>query len=185
MNAARTFEMKIIGACWQERNTIEDERGCFWQVSQWQNGKVFQQLNFSRSKYGVLRGMHVQHSQPQGKMIACLQGEILDVIYDLRGDSPTYGVADYKILSQGMSLYAPPGTAHGFQCLTPTCEIVYLCTSLYHRESDTGFQWKDVKAPWIKEIVLNSEKDRGLPTLQDLVRRHAWMLPRKSIAPAQ
>jgi dTDP-4-dehydrorhamnose 3,5-epimerase len=131
----------------------------------------------------VIRGMHVQGENPQGKAIHCIEGELIDVVHDLRGNSPTYGVTDYKILKPGMSLYAPPGTAHGFQCLTKTCSIVYLCTSLYHKDSDTGFRWQYAKAPWDKPNAIISQKDANLPSLDDLVRRWEWMRsPRLSSA---
>jgi dTDP-4-dehydrorhamnose 3,5-epimerase len=176
---APQIELRVAGAYFDERTPFEDERGLFMEIEHWDvpNPELysFHQLNYSVSKYGVIRGMHVQSTNPQGKLVTCLKGELLDVVHDLRKQSHTYGVTDYWILKPGQSLFSPPGTAHGFQCLTKTCEIVYLCTSVYLKEFDTGFHWEDAKAPWQKEPAIVSKKDQGLPRLAELIRSHEWM----------
>jgi dTDP-4-dehydrorhamnose 3,5-epimerase len=172
--------LKVKDAFHLKGQPFHDERGIFWQCTTWQRGSEFEyesftQLNFSLSKRGVVRGMHVQTNNPQAKYIFCVQGELLDVVHDLRGDSQTYGVTDYRVLKPGEALYCPAGTAHGFQCLSNTCEIVYLCSTHYDRESDTGFRAWDAKAPWQFDMAVQSEKDSKLPPLAELVRRHDWM----------
>jgi dTDP-4-dehydrorhamnose 3,5-epimerase len=173
MTAHAPQPLKVNGAWFVARDPFVDDRGVFMELNRWHD--QFHQANFSRSKYGVIRGMHVQHKDPQGKLIVCVQGELLDVVHDLRSISTTFGTTDYRILRPGMALYCPPGTAHGFQCLTKTCEIVYLCTSEYDKESDTGFRYLDANAPWQKDIALLSKKDVELPGLAELLRRHEWM----------
>lgn len=170
--------MRVKGAQFDERKFFHDDRGLFLQVENWDvpnNQKYsFVQLNYSVSKYGVVRGMHVQSKDAQGKLIVCLRGELLDVVHDLRKDSETFGATDWRILKPGQSLFCPPGTGHGFQCLTKTCEIVYLCTSHYNSEVDTGFRWEDAVAPWQKDIAIVSKKDSELPRLTELLGRHDW-----------
>lgn len=171
--------LKVKGAMFTERKPFIDDRGAFMEIERWdelnEQKESFYQLNYSSSRYGVIRGMHVQSAAPQGKVVVCLSGELLDVVHDLRKDSETFGVTDYRILKPGQSLFCPPGTAHGFQCLTKTCEIVYLCTTHYKPEADTGFSWQDAQAPWQKELAIVSKKDAELPRLAELVRKHEWM----------
>lgn len=170
--------MRVAGAQFNERQFFKDERGLFLQVENWdvenEQKHSFYQLNYSVSNYGVIRGMHIQSKDPQGKLIVCLRGELLDVVHDLRKNSETFGATDYRILKPGQSLFCPPGTAHGFQCLSKTCEIVYLCTSHYNAEFDTGFQAEDAQAPWQKDIGIVSKKDAALPKLVELLGRHEW-----------
>lgn len=171
--APNITQLRVQGAFHLKGTPFHDERGIFWQVTQWQD--KFTQLNFSLTKHGVVRGMHIQTKNPQGKYIFCVQGDLLDVVHDLRGGSSSYGVTDYRILKPGEGLFCPPGTAHGFQCLSKTCEIVYLCTTHYDKESDTGFRAWDAKAPWQFDIATQSDKDKNLPPIAELVRRHEWM----------
>jgi dTDP-4-dehydrorhamnose 3,5-epimerase len=170
--------MRVEGAQFDERTFFNDDRGLFLEVEKWdvpnQQKHYFKQLNYSVSKFGVIRGMHIMTEDPQGKLIVCLRGEILDVVHDMRKNSETFGATDYRILQPGQSLFCPPGTAHGFQCLTKTCEIVYLCTSHYEPKNDIGFRWEDAQAPWQKDIAIVSKKDEQLPRLVDLLRVYQW-----------
>ncbi len=179
MTRAAPIPLRVDGAQFDERQFFKDDRGLFMELEKWDipnpQKHSFLQLNYSVSTYGVIRGMHTMTKEPQGKLIICLRGELLDVVHDLRKDSPSFGVTDYRVLKPGQSLFCPPGTAHGFQCLTKTCEIVYLCTTHYKPEFDTGFRWEDANAPWQKEIAVVSNKDRNLPRLAELVRSHEWM----------
>lgn len=179
MTTRAPIALRVKEAQFDERKFYTDDRGIFLEVEKWdvENPQKysFHQLNYSVSKYGVIRGMHVQSVKPQGKLVICLKGELLDVVHDLRKESETFGVTDYRVLKPGQSLFSPPGTAHGFQCLTKTCEIVYLCTSHYYAPVDTGFRWEDAQAPWQKDIAIVSKKDAELPRLAELVRKHEWM----------
>ena len=136
---------------------------------------VFVQDNESKSKKGVLRGMHFQTKFTQGKLVRCTQGEVYDVAVDLRKGSPTYGQWEGVLLSaeNKRQFYVPEGFAHGFLVLSDEAVFNYKCTNLYAPEYDGGLLWNDpeVGIEWplegIDEIIL-SEKDKKQPTLKEL-----------------
>lgn len=154
---------EIYGAFLFIHNQFPDNRGVFSVV---ESGYRFSQCNLSKSKKGVFRGLHYQTSNPQGKLITCLSGEIWDIALDLRSHSPTYGHTHMVHLSAncGYSFYVPSGCAHGFYSLSES-EIMYLCTTPYDKLTDTGV---NVFSPTLKissifgDTVL-SEKDLALP----------------------
>jgi dTDP-4-dehydrorhamnose 3,5-epimerase len=132
----------------------------------------FVQDNMSRSVKGTLRGLHYQldpHSQ--GKLVRVLQGEVFDVAVDIRQGSPTYGKWFGHTLTaeNKLSLYIPPGFAHGFLVLTDTAEFIYKCTSLYEQKAERGIIWNDakisIKWPATPDPTLLSDKDRQAPPL--------------------
>lgn len=136
---------------------------------------VFVQDNESKSKKGVLRGLHFQTKHTQGKLVRVTQGEVYDVAVDLRKDSPTYGKWEGVLLSaeNKRQFYIPEGFAHGFLVLSDEAVFNYKCTDFYAPEYDGGLLWNDpdVGIEWpldkIEEIVL-SEKDKKQPTLKEL-----------------
>lgn len=136
---------------------------------------VFVQDNESKSKKGVLRGMHFQTKFTQGKLVRCTQGKVYDVAVDLRKGSPTYGQWEGVLLSaeNKRQFYVPEGFAHGFLVLSDEAVFNYKCTNLYAPEYDGGLLWNDpeVGIEWpiegINEIIL-SEKDKKQPTLKEL-----------------
>lgn len=136
---------------------------------------VFVQDNESKSKKGVLRGLHFQTKHTQGKLVRVTQGEVYDVAVDLRKDSPTYGKWEGVLLSaeNKRKFYIPEGFAHGFLVLSDEAVFNYKCTDFYAPEYDGGLLWNDpdVGIEWpldkIEEIVL-SEKDKKQPTLKEL-----------------
>ena len=136
---------------------------------------VFVQDNESKSKKGVLRGLHFQTKHTQGKLVRVTQGEVYDVAVDLRKDSPTYGKWEGVLLSaeNKRQFYIPEGFAHGFLVLSDEAVFNYKCTDFYAPEYDGGLLWTDpdVGIEWpldkIEEIVL-SEKDKKQPTLKEL-----------------
>lgn len=128
------------------------------------------QDSLSFSLQGVQRGFHLQRRNPQGKLVSCLIGKILDVCLDLRRDSPTFMKITRVILSsdKAMSFYLPPGTAHAFLALEHAL-VQYKCTSSYDAETDGGV---DAMSPelafvWPEGNFFRSEKDRALPKLVD------------------
>jgi dTDP-4-dehydrorhamnose 3,5-epimerase len=134
----------------------------------------FVQDNQSKSKKGVLRGLHFQKKHPQGKLVRVLRGKVFDVGVDLRSDSETYGEWQGVILSgeNKKQFYVPEGFAHGFLVLSETATFAYKCTDFYHPEDEGGIIWgdKDINIDWpldnIDEIIL-SEKDKELNSLAE------------------
>ena len=105
----------------------------------------FVQDNHSRSSRNVLRGMHFQRENPQGKLVRVVTGEIFDVAVDLRRSSSTFGQWFGVTLREGdgRQLWIPPGLAHGFLVLSDAADVSYKCTTLYHGASDSGLLWND------------------------------------------
>jgi len=134
----------------------------------------FVQDNQSKSKKGVLRGLHFQVKHPQGKLVSVLQGEVFDVAVDLRKDSETYGKW-YGITLTGdnkTQFYIPPGFAHGFIVLSEEAVFSYKCTDYYHPEDEGGIIWNDpdIGIEWplegIENVIL-SDKDKKLKALKE------------------
>ena len=141
----------------------------------------FVQDNHSKSKKGVLRGLHFQTQHIQGKLVRVTAGAVLDVAVDLRKDSPTFGkhylvelTADNKKM-----FYIPPGFAHGFLTLEDNTEFQYKCTDYYAPEFDSGVLWNDseIGIDWnfekyglLAEEILLSDKDKKQQTLQEFVQ---------------
>lgn len=127
----------------------------------------FVQDNQSKSKKGVLRGLHFQYTQPQGKLVRVIKGKVFDVAVDLRSDSTTYGKWVGVILSEEnkKQFYIPEGFAHGFVVLSDIAEFTYKCTDFYNADDEGGIMWNDpeIGIDWpiddIDEIIL-SDKDK-------------------------
>jgi dTDP-4-dehydrorhamnose 3,5-epimerase len=133
----------------------------------------FVQDNQSKSKKGVLRGLHFQYTKPQGKLVRALRGVVFDVAVDLRNNSPTYGKWEGIILSEEnkKQFYVPEGFAHGFVVLSDEAEFTYKCTNFYDSEDEGGILWNDpsISIDWpidIDEVIL-SEKDKKWDTLKE------------------
>ena len=128
-----------------------DERGFFMETfrDNWFRENVadvtFVQDNHSRSVKGVLRGLHYQVKQPQGKLVRVTQGEVFDVAVDLRKSSNTFGQWVGELLSEenAKQLWVPPGFAHGFYVLSDTAEFTYKCTDYYAPEHERSLIWND------------------------------------------
>lgn len=155
-----------------------DNRGYFMETYKESDFKAagldynFVQDNQSKSKAGVLRGLHFQKTHPQAKLVRVLEGEVFDVAVDLRKDSPTYGKWVGVILSaeKGNMFMIPRGFAHGFVVLSETATFCYKCDELYHPEDEGGIMWNDPEIgiiwPYDGEPLL-SEKDKKHPPLKD------------------
>lgn len=135
-----------------EPKIFGDDRGFFFESY---NGKVFQEAtgldvrfvqdNHSKSAKGVLRGLHYQVQQPQGKLVRCVQGEVFDVAVDIRKGSPTFGQWVGEILSaeNKRQLWVPAGFAHGFVVLSDTAEFLYKTTDYYAPQFERCIAWND------------------------------------------
>lgn len=159
---------------------FNDNRGYFFESY---NSKRFSELgleynwvqdNQSHSTHGVIRGLHFQKApHAQTKLVRVLQGEILDVVVDLRKDQPTYGKMFSIILSSEnkQQLLVPKGFAHGFSVLSQTADVLYKCDALYNKESESGLLYNDpsLAIDWklAQDEIKVSEKDLILPLLSD------------------
>lgn len=149
----------------------EDERGWFTECHRkaWDLPE-FVQDNCSSSRPGVVRGLHFQTRNPQGKLVRCLAGQILDVALDLRMGSPTYGQWEmFQLHPEGDSVYIPPGFAHGFIAIDRSI-LFYKCTTEYDGASDGGINPLDLslRLPWAaRSPLILSDKDRALPMLRE------------------
>ena len=132
----------------------------------------FVQDNYASSQKNTLRGLHYQLKFPQGKLIRCFQGEILDIAVDIRRSSSTFGQWVGEILSSenARQLYAPPGFAHGYLVHSEHAEVEYKCTDIYHPEDDYGILWNDpeIGIEWGVEHPILSGKDKQQPLLKDV-----------------
>lgn len=134
---------------------------------------TFVQDNLSRSKRGVVRGLHYQIVQPQGKLVTVIRGSIFDVAVDLRKSSQTFGQWFGLELSDtnGRSLYIPPGFAHGFCALSEEADVLYKCTALYAPAHERTVQWNDptvgIDWPLAGVTPIVSDKDQRGQALAD------------------
>ena len=178
----RILETGLGGVVIIEPLVHSDDRGFFqesWKASSYgQHGLPtgFQQANVSRSVKGVLRGLHYQYRQPQGKLVSVMEGRIYDVAVDIRNGSPSFGQwAGVELSAENhRQLYIPEGFAHGFLVLSATALFHYNCTTEYAPEFDAAIAWNDpnigVKWPCVPETV--SSKDHIAPLLNDVPKNH-------------
>jgi dTDP-4-dehydrorhamnose 3,5-epimerase len=131
----------------------------------------FVQANHSRSRRGVLRGLHYQLEQTQGKLVSVSRGQVYDVAVDVRAGSPTFGQWTSCILDDEThrQMWVPPGFAHGFAVLSEEADFLYQCTDYYHPPSEAGIAWNDpdLGIDWPELDYALSAKDLELPTLRD------------------
>ena len=159
-----------------------DDRGYFMETYNYNDFKeagldmVFVQDNQSKSKKGVLRGLHFQKQNPKGKLVRVIKVEVFDVAVDLRKNSKTFGKWRGIVLSaeNKKQFYVPEGFAHGFLVLSDEAEFVYKCTRFYDPSDEGGLMWNDpeigIEWPEIEGLeILLSEKDKKNRRLKDLV----------------
>lgn len=165
-----------------EPKVFGDNRGYFMETYNYNDFKaagldmVFVQDNQSKSKKGVLRGLHFQKTHPQGKLVRVVKGEVFDVAVDLRKGSKTFGKWFGVTLSEEnkKQFYISPGFAHGFAVLSDEAEFTYKCTDFYHPEDEGGVAWNDpdIAVKWpidgIDELIF-SEKDKHWKKLKDMI----------------
>jgi dTDP-4-dehydrorhamnose 3,5-epimerase len=158
-----------------------DSRGHF--IERW-NKKRFADLdlpefiqdNFSRSAAGVVRGLHYQHERPQGKLVTCLHGRILDVVVDLRKRSSTYGKhCAVELSSENATwVWIPPGFAHGFSVLSEDgADLWYKVDADYNAKGEGGIRWDDpaLAIDWRVKAPVLSDRDRALATFEEYSRQ--------------
>ena len=160
-----------------EPRVFGDARGFFlesWNRQRFRNAGLdldFVQDNHSRSSRGVLRGLHYQLANPQGKLVRVTEGAVFDVAVDIRRSSPHFGQwVGYELSAENhRMLWIPPGFAHGFLVLSDTADFLYKCTSLYDPPSDRGIRWNDpdigIAWPDTGTAPLLSAKDAAAPYL--------------------
>lgn len=168
LNGVKIIELKVHG----------DARGFFverFNLARFKEAGLpteFAQDNHSRSAPGVVRGLHFQHTPPQGKLVGCVRGRIYDVAVDVRPSSPTYGKHVGVELSDtnGKLLWVPAGFAHGFSVLGDgPADVMYKVTALYNAPGELGILWNDPAfgIDWqVKDPIL-SERDTKLMTFAD------------------
>lgn len=172
------IETSIDGVMIIEPKKFGDNRGYFMETYKKSDfdaaGLVydFVQDNQSKSKAGVLRGLHFQKTFPQAKLVRCIEGEVFDVAVDLRKKSKTYGKWEGVVLSaeKGNQFMIPRGFAHGFVVLSETATFCYKCDEIYHPEDEGGIMWNDpeIGIVWpYKGKPLLSEKDMAHKSLND------------------
>jgi len=153
-------DVKIV-----EINVFGDERGFFMETfrsdefMKQTGAKPFVQDNHSKSTKGILRGLHFQQEQTQGKLVRVTSGVVYDVAVDMRQSSPTFGRAVGVVLSaeNKLQLWVPEGFAHGFYVMSDFAEFVYKCTDYYHPESEVSVRWDDAKLA-IDWPLINDER---------------------------
>ena len=168
-------EVKLI-----EPQSFGDERGFFfegWNSARYADaGLAFPvtQVNVSRSARGVLRGLHYQWPNPQGKLVSVLEGEVFDVAVDIRLGSPTFGQWIGAVLSaeNKRQLWIPEGFAHGFAVTSEYALFHYLCSAPYDRNGDASLRWNDARLAidWPIAAPTLSEKDARAPLLADIAQ---------------
>ncbi|MSR56601.1 MAG: dTDP-4-dehydrorhamnose 3,5-epimerase [Planctomycetaceae bacterium] len=160
-----------------EPKVFADERGFFMETYHQPRFAAagidlpFAQDNHSRSRKGVLRGLHFQLRHPQGKLVRAVQGEIFDVAVDVRRSSPTFGRWVGTILSDAnrRQMYVPPGFAHGFCVVSETAEVLYKTTDVYQPQDERSVIWNDpsIGIEWPVKAPIVSDKDQSAPFLND------------------
>jgi len=175
--------MKIIqtilpGCVVIEPQVHGDARGYFYESFHAQKYKSagldlsFVQSNVSRSAHGVLRGLHYQWPNPQGKLVSVLEGEVYDVAVDIRTGSPTFGrwAAVMLTADNKRQFWIPEGFAHGFAVVSDYATFSYQCTALYDHAADAGIRWNDadIGVDWPLSAPLLSDKDERAPFLRDV-----------------
>lgn len=164
---------RLAGCLLLQPNRFSDERGFFqenYRAAAYYDAGITEPLvqdNWSRSVKGVLRGMHFQCNQPQGKLVSVLRGEIYDVAVDIRKNSATFGQWQSVVLSEhnAQQLWLPPGFAHGFLVLSDVADVIYKTSSYYNAADEAVFCWNDpqLAISWPAVPQLLSAKDAAAP----------------------
>lgn len=182
MITMNVIQTKLPGVLILEPEVFGDQRGYFletWRSTRYENAGIqgpFVQDNISFSRKGILRGLHFQYPQAQGKLVQVLSGEVVDVAVDVRVGSPTFGQWVSERLSEAnhRQMDIPPGFAHGYCVTSEAALFSYKCTDFYNPATEIGIIWNDpeLNIDWpITEPIL-SPKDASYPRLKDLPREN-------------
>ncbi len=169
---------KLPGVFVIEPKVFGDERGFFmetWNEARYREAGLpvaFVQDNLSYSRHGVLRGLHFQNPNQQGKLVYVLSGEVFDVAVDIRAGSPHFGEWTGTTLSaeNKRQFYVPEGFAHGFVVLSDAALFAYKCTDRYNGQAEGSVLWNDseIGIEWPIERPILSEKDGNAPPLSEM-----------------
>ncbi|MGD9020691.1 MAG: dTDP-4-dehydrorhamnose 3,5-epimerase [Lysobacterales bacterium] len=174
----KVLDTGLEGVVIIEPSVHGDHRGFFKET--WKAGSYgkhglptsFAQANVSRSVKGVLRGLHYQYRQPQGKLVSVMEGRIFDVAVDIRPGSSSFGQWAGAELSADnhRQMFIPEGFAHGFLVLSDSALFHYLCTNEYASEFDAAVAWNDpdIGVRWPRQPRSVSGRDREAPRLRDV-----------------
>jgi len=170
------IKTKILDCYQIQPNKFKDDRGSFIKTF---HQEIFQDLGlvtdfaedyYSFSYQNVIRGLHFQiPPQDHIKIVYCVCGTVMDVVVDLRVDSPSYGQFALFDLSaeKGNLIYIPPGMAHGFEVISETAILMYKVSTVYSAEHDRGILWNSVGIPWQTTEPIMSQRDRSFVTLDN------------------
>jgi len=163
--------------------TIKDRRGFFKKIfnsNQYEDNQLksdFKEIYYTKSKKNVIRGMHFQIPPYEHcKLVSIVNGEVLDVVLDLRKHSMTYGKF-FSIYLREMSdivIYIPKGFAHGFKSLQDNTVVEYYVTSVYNSEFDCGIRWDSFGFDWQIQNPIISERDKGFPPFIEFMERNPF-----------
>ena len=179
----RRLPTKLEGPVLVELDLHGDDRGFFAETyrrnlyTELGVPDEFVQDNHSRSRRGIVRGMHYQPGM--AKLVRCARGAILDVVVDIRPGSAAFGAWEGHELSDhnARQLYVPDGFAHGFCVLSEVADVVYLCSTYYQADAEGGFAYDDpeVGIGWPPDMELQaSQRDASAPSLSELRERLPW-----------
>jgi dTDP-4-dehydrorhamnose 3,5-epimerase len=180
----KKIDTALPGVILIEPPLFGDERGFFTETYNRRDfsalgiEKDFVQDNHSRSRKGVLRGLHYQLGRPQAKLVRVIRGEVYDVAVDARKGSPTFGKWIGEILSEDnrRQMYIPEGFAHGFCVISDVAEFCYKCSDFWAPEEERGVIWSDpalsIDWPLDGADPILSARDSGFGPLSDLPENH-------------
>lgn len=182
----KLIETDLPGCIVIEPQVFSDARGFFFESFNLDRLALhglsprFVQGNVSKSRRGVLRGLHYQWPNPQGKYVSVIEGEVWDVAVDIRRGSPTFGRWTAVVLSaeNKRHFWIPEGFAHGFVTLSEQAVFTYLCTATYDPKADASIRWDDtdLAIDWPIAVPELSAKDAAAPRLADVAPDRLPML---------
>lgn len=172
----KVHETTLPGVLLIEPEVFRDERGFFletYRAGRYEfAGAAFVQDNLSSSVQGVVRGLHLQWPRAQGKLVYVPEGEVFDVVVDLRRGSPTFRLWEGHVLSSEnqMQVWIPPGFAHGFAATSERALLAYKCTDSYDPACELTVRWNDpaLRIRWPIEEPSLSPKDAAAPLLEEI-----------------
>ncbi|MGY3545284.1 dTDP-4-dehydrorhamnose 3,5-epimerase [Bradyrhizobium sp. USDA 4469] len=174
----KVFKTELDGVLILEPKLFGDQRGFFLEAYQFARyaehgvARPLVQDNLSRSSRGVVRGLHLQNPNTQGKLVSAMRGRVLDVAVDVRTGSPTFGRHVAVELSEDnrRQLWVPRGFAHGFSVLSETADFFYKCDDYYSPQDEIAVRWNDpaIGIDWKVEAPSLSAKDAAAPLLADV-----------------